>query len=157
MSRDIDLTKALSEEDEQYLLDRGREQEVLRNRAEHANDEEAQQALLTLPVNTVDTATGVPETPREGFGDPEQGEVEGDETDESLENPGAIGATEQSQPGLGNEQPVSADAEDNYADDKAWSTKDLKEELKNRELPTSGTRPELIARLREDDASDSEE
>jgi len=35
-----------------------------------------------------------------------------------------------------------------------WTVDELKEELKDRELPVSGTKPELIARLEEHDAAD---
>jgi hypothetical protein len=37
------------------------------------------------------------------------------------------------------------------------SVAELKAELERRELPTSGNKPELIARLEEDDAADDEE
>lgn len=42
-------------------------------------------------------------------------------------------------------------SEDDYDD---WTVDELKEELDNRELKTSGKKPELIDRLREDDATE---
>lgn len=46
-----------------------------------------------------------------------------------------------------------AEATDNYDDTSAWKVDDLRDELKRRELDTTGKRAELIERLRADDAA----
>ncbi|MEV6287404.1 SAP domain-containing protein [Kribbella sp. NPDC051770] len=43
------------------------------------------------------------------------------------------------------------DESDDYND---WKVETLRQELRERELPTSGTKPELVARLEADDDSD---
>lgn len=43
---------------------------------------------------------------------------------------------------------------DNYDDTTAWKVADLKAELEKRELPATGNRAELVARLRESDAAE---
>lgn len=64
---------------------------------------------------------------------------------------------------LDEKYPADADAEeaeaeeetgDNYDDTTAWKVADLQAELKRRELPASGNRAELVARLRESDAAE---
>lgn len=48
------------------------------------------------------------------------------------------------------------DAGDDESEDyNDWKVATLREELKERELPTSGNKPELVARLEADDESDS--
>ena len=125
MSREVDLTQPLSEEDKEYLRARGREQQVTLNEAQFSDDPAVQAAAAFVPGLDVDLAEGVPATPG---GDPRVvmggGPVEG---------------------------PVTFDTEDNY---EAWSKSELEEELENRDLPKSGNKTELVARLREDDASD---
>lgn len=128
MSRTIDLTKALSEEDREYLLARGREQQVFANDAQFSDDPEAIQRALYIPGTAVDKPEGVPETPNEPFDD---------------------GAED-------------AETEDNY---ETWNHDKLQEEIRRRnseyaeefQMAVSGTKKELIARLREDDASDEDD
>lgn len=48
-----------------------------------------------------------------------------------------------------------ADLEDDYDDESEWSYKDLQTEAKGRELPASGSREEIVARLRENDAANA--
>lgn len=55
---------------------------------------------------------------------------------------------------------VVEEEEEEEADEIVYSeasVAELKAELERRELPTSGNKPELIARLEEDDAADDEE
>lgn len=63
MSRQIDLSKKLSEADREYLLARGREQDVFLNDAEHTDDPEAARVAAYIPGTSVDQAEGVPPTP----------------------------------------------------------------------------------------------
>lgn len=139
MSRTIDLTEKLSEEDREYLLARGREQQVFQNDAEFVGDPESVRVANYIPGTSIDRAEGVPPTPN---GDSRVvmggGEVEVDEDGDELED------TPDSAAHLG-------ETEDNYD---TWDKAGLRAELENRELPTSGNKAELIARLREDDESD---
>ena len=48
-----------------------------------------------------------------------------------------------------------ADLEDDYDDESEWSYKELQTEAKERELPASGSREEIVARLRENDAANA--
>lgn len=139
VSRTIDLTQKLSDEDREYLLARGREQEVFRNDAEHVGDPESVRSANYIPGTSIDRAEGVPVTPN---GDTRVvmggGDVEVDEDGDELED------TPDSR------TVVDGESDDNYD---TWGKAELKAELENRELATSGNKGELIARLREDDAS----
>lgn len=54
-------------------------------------------------------------------------------------------------------QTQTDESEEEEIDYSEASVAELKAELERRELPTSGNKPELIARLEEDDAADDEE
>lgn len=168
MSRNIDMSKRLSEEDQEYLLARGREQDVTRNLAEFTDDAEMRRAANYIPGTSIDVADGVPVT--EG-GDPlvnngggitdgvprfahrpdqaipgEAGDagvgalfVESDEDDEDDED---------------EDDPADAETEDNY---ESWDKADLKAELERRELALSGNKKDLVARLRQHDAEQDED
>lgn len=49
------------------------------------------------------------------------------------------------------------DEQDNYDDEQAWSYTALQSELKERSLNAGGSRPDLVARLREDNARRAQE
>jgi hypothetical protein len=71
---------------------------------------------------------------------------------ETYSSPEATQRADQS----GTAQPVNADAGDtgdDYDNEDAWGYRDLQQEAKSREINASGTREEIVARLREDDAS----
>lgn len=138
MSRTIDLTQPLSEDDREYLLARGREQHVFQNDAQFSDDLEARARGLYIPGSAIDLAEGVPGTPS---------------ADPTVVNGGGPAIPEED-PGLDSDDLVSDDLdseEDNY---ETWTKEQLSEELENRELATTGKKDELIARLREDDASE---
>jgi len=124
MARDIDLTKPLSERDREYLLARGREQQVFNNDAQFTNDPEARARALYIPGTAIDKAEGVLDTP------PADAAPDGE-------------------------------TEDNY---ETWTHDKLQEEIRSRnatyeeefQMPVSGTKAELVARLREDDESDED-
>lgn len=137
MSREVDLSQKLSEEDREYLLARGREQQVFVNDAQFTGDPEAVRQANYIPGTSIDRAPGVPATPNGdrlvvmGGGEVEIDE-DGDELGDSPESHAAL-----------------EDSDDEYDTmDKA----SLKAELDSRELSTSGNKAELIARLRADDA-----
>lgn len=78
---------------------------------------------------------------------------------QTTENPSSSPLTDQgsSAPSTGGESgtsPGSADQPDPYA---GWTKEDLQDELADRELPVSGNKPELLARLRENDAAKAAE
>lgn len=146
MSRTVDLTQALSDEDKEYLLARGREQDVVRNEAEFGDDPDAVRAANYIPGTSIDEARGVPPTPG---GDPKVvnggGVVHGDvEFDEEGDARSVVG-------------PLDGETEDNY---ESWDKGALKAEIasRNEDLPddeqmsVSGNKGELIARLRQHDA-----
>lgn len=53
--------------------------------------------------------------------------------------------------GVDPDKPVGDDESDDYND---WNVATLQEELRNRDLPTSGNKAQLVARLVEDDESE---
>lgn len=163
MSREVDLSKRLSEEDANYLLARGREQEVIRNIAEFDEDAdlEVQRAASYIPGTSVDEAEGVPVTPggdplvNNGggiaagvptFADAPHLAVDGEAGD------AGVGALQ-----VNYENSVDGETEDNY---ETWTKKQLRAEIeeRNKELPeeeqmaVSGDKPEMVSRLRQHDA-----
>lgn len=127
MSRTIDLTEPLSEEDRQYLLDRGREQQVFANDAKFSNDPEAIRRALYIPGTSVDKAEGVPETP--------DGPLDDDGESEDNYETWTHDALQ--------EEIRRRNAEDDRDEED--------------HLAVSGNKAELIARLREDDEQFSDE
>lgn len=136
MSKQIDLTKPLSDEDRQYLEDRARHYEIAANDAEHAGAE--------LPPEYLGLTGGEP-----AFGVPADSHPEGVGLGEGTlrpTNPHATVADESA--------PTEEDSEDSYDD---MTVAELQDELENRELPKSGKKAELIARLRGDDGGEESE
>lgn len=137
MSRKIDLTKELSEEDVAYLKARCRGHELEWNRQLLAGNVDPETPPAPdLPSQILVGGDTVPE--------PISTTVQevSIEIARSLNRIPAEEETEEAEEG-----------DDNYDDEAAWSYKELQAELKERELPATGDRAELIERLREDDAS----
>lgn len=132
MSKQIDLTQPLSDEDREYLRVLGRLDDIRRNDEQFAEGYEAPEARE--PSATADR------TQAAGIGE------------------GTLGtrAANASQPELAGEgaDEVGDDTEAPYEE---WNLVDLREELEVRELSKSGNKGELAARLREDDAARMEE
>jgi len=166
MSREIDLTKKLSDADRDYMLARGREQQVFQNDAEFTDDAEARRIALYIPGTSIDHAEGV--LPTEG-GDPlvnnGGGVAEGmpkfaERGDQALDG-------ESFDSGLGalahetDEEPATVDK---YSGSE-WTKDALLAEITRRnegysedyQLATSGGKKELIARLVEDDNTPDED
>jgi hypothetical protein len=150
MSRQIDITKPLSDEDRQYLEDRARHEDLRRN-AEIVGEREAD--VLT-PINDGNT-----------------GDVDPFKADDGTEqitgtNPGertvtAAQAADTGVPTADDADDAGDEPDDDYDDEDEWSFRDLQAEIKDRnegrdeadKISAQGSRPELIARLREDDAA----
>lgn len=130
MSRVIDTSKPLSDEDRQYMLDRGLEQQVQRIDAQH-NGEDVPEAL---PAGAGDVL------PQPASPTAEQPPVPGAVTDPTVAGAEAAAAFNGSQ---GDGGPTAED----YAD---YKVDDLKNILRDRNLPVSGTKDELIARILND-------
>lgn len=147
MSRQIDLTSALSDEDRQYLTDRGRHSDIARADAV-ANGEEWNASSLTagdvigpndpppLPPNTGDVNPVPPEERNQPWGE----SMSDDETTET--NIGTTGGQ--------------------VMDYEQFTKAQLKAEIERRNealeegaelLPHSGNKAELIAVLEQDDAA----
>lgn len=156
MSREINLNEKLSEEDRDYLLARGREQQVFRNDARFADQPSAEALAMAsyVPGTGIDRAEGVPATPG---GDPRVvmggGEVgEPDEDDEDDEGPRAASEVV--------DNPLAGGG-DNY---ETWTKKQLRQEIESRneeraeddQLPVGGDKADLVARLRQDDEESGE-
>lgn len=136
MSREVDLTKPLSDEDREYLQNNNRLTDIARADGKIGEDgfplpdDSVEGSHVQSPQQTdpsLGAVTTVPEQPLE---------------------PGQIGV-----------QPQSADAgdaeapSDNYDDEDAWSYRELQEEAGKREdVPATGSREALIEALRKDDA-----
>lgn len=144
MSRTVDLSSRLSEEDREYLLARGREQDVLNNDARFTDDAEAARFAAYVPGTSVDRADGVPHTVG---GDPRV-----------VMGGGGTDGT----PEFAESARLDAETEDNYEN---WTKKQLKAEIEQRnselpedeQMPVSGDKPDLIELLRNNDAESDEE
>lgn len=131
MSREINMDGPLSDEDRAYLLHRGQDAKVEFLDAVHGSEgEEPPRPEDFKPESAGDRPPGSPETPPLlTMGDAD-----------------TIGDIDQS----GYEQSEGGVQEAPYKD---WTVAELKDELKERELPVSGNHQALVARLEEDDAA----
>lgn len=138
MSRQIDLSQPLSDEDRQYLLDRGRLRDIAIADGENPP--------VPLPADSVADAFGQhPEATDATRGqNPEHPEGQQAQPNANLASP----ATEH--------QKAEGDEPDNYDDEEAWPYEDLKEEIKERDADDkpalNSKREDLISWLRMDDA-----
>jgi hypothetical protein len=164
MSRQIDLSKKLSDEDRDYLISRGRLDDVRANDADFGQDQERFQVIddgntgdvdpfkrddgsdlmagthpgerALTPVQQIET--GVPPEEVTGLPPTEPSQQAGDAT------------------GEGSDSRSFDDDYDAEEDGKpVWTKEDLEEEAQKRGLPKSGNKSDLIKRLREDDAKDA--
>lgn len=124
MSKQIDLSKPLSEEDRAYLLSRGRTYDIA---IADGNDASSLSAGPSFDANT-DAAKLLAETPNTGDVNTLGREA---------------GAPDQSSGDAPTGEPSQ------YED---LTVAQLKDELERRDLPTTGKKPELVARLDADDA-----
>lgn len=144
MSRKIDLTKPLSDEDRQYLEDRAMHREIA---------EADGNTVSTLPDDSVMGAFGQdPNAVPAAGGAPVMGD------DGTPVNPDGSAATVQGS-SIGAAQ-ADSDEEDNYDDESAWSYDDVKEEVKERREAQgedydgpalTASREDLVSWLRSDD------
>lgn len=141
LSRKIDLTKALSDEDRQYLLDRGRHYDIAVADANAAGEEPPEQVSYNPTAQVGATEVPVP-------GAPQVAAV----TDDTVT--GTVTVDGAAAPVIETPQPeaVTATADD-YDDEDEWEYRDLQDEAKERGLKASGKREDLVARLRRHDAN----
>jgi len=146
VSRNIDLTKKLSDEDREYLVSRARHDDLRYNEALMNGEEfHAYEPSPGLPSQVVVGGDTSPNSRKATVGS------------RSVEIAAETGAFE-----IGaDDQTVEAsqveaddDSDDNYDDDEVWKYSDLQKECSERDLPATGNREELIARLRSDDAAE---
>lgn len=155
MSREIDLTKPLSDEDKQYLMIRGREQEVRENERMSSNDSEAQRVPHTGDVGTdPETArpAGIRNTTQEVPNDAKsaaaragmRGIVQDDDETETGQAAGAADDSEGLEPPYDQhtKKELIAEIERRNA---------LPENEEYEDISTSGDKADLVARLEEDD------
>lgn len=139
MSRSIDLSKPLSEEDRAYLESRGEMHKIASNDAEHADGsgevarEYSPSHSLRVGNQTVSSAPG------------------GDNP-----APASLGARQRLAAQEGTEEVVYESDDRPYED---WKNADLEQQAEARGLPKSGNKQELADRLRDWDADsdDAEE
>jgi hypothetical protein len=139
MARQIDPDKPLSAEDRQWLEDWSRYEQIRLHDEAHppedggSTDAQADALFDNLkPLQSGSDATGEQEEEE----DPLKGESA---TFTNLSAP---------------EDDSDGDDEGDWYEDEGVTNDDLRDELGKRELSKSGNKEELIARLREDDASD---
>lgn len=158
MSREIDLTKPLSDEDRKYLEDRCRWRDIAiadegsdpgpslpddsivgsqenspNAEPAHAGAQNPEPVLAPEAALLVGSGTEPPTPPADGA---DGGDATG--------NPDADGA---------DTEPDDEDEGDNYDDEEAWTFQDLRTEATGRPgVSAGGSRADIIARLREDDA-----
>lgn len=123
MSKHIDFSKPLSEDDKAYVAERPWLLQDARLRGEDIIDDDE----FTV-ADDEDEST-----------EPETGDDESDETPEESEDEA------DNEDGEGDEDEVAPYAE--------WDYAALKDEAKNRDLSAAGSKEQLIKRLEEDDAS----
>lgn len=130
MSKQIDLSKPLSEADKEYLRQMGREQQIAQ--VEAGGEDSSATAGPRQLKNGPTELENVPNT----------GDVN---TLGRAETGGATGSVPDLAPSVG---------EEGY---EGLKVPQLQDELERRGLPKSGTKPELIARLEEDDESSDDD
>jgi hypothetical protein len=134
MARHIDDSKPLSDEDRQWLTDWSRTAEIERIDALHNKSEGQPDGQVLFdnlrPLQSGSDHSGEQEEPE----DPEKGEPP---TFANLSAP----------------QGDTVEAKGDWYEDEGITKEDLQDELGERELSKSGTKQELIERLREDDAA----
>ena len=149
MSRQIDLTQPLSDEDRQYLQDRGRLRDIQTADA-NANGTEPPSSLPddSLAASTERSPSAQPAS----VGAQTAGPAATADTNQSADL--ASPATDHTADTAEGGEPES---EDNYDDESAWSYKDLQGEVSEREAEDkpalNSSRVDLIAWLRQDDES----
>lgn len=143
MSRSIDLSKPLSDEDREYLVQRARTADLQKN-AEMLN------GATERPTPVDDGNTGdIDAFTRDDGSDLLAGTHPQETTVTTIQQ-----VEVQREPGESGEEPPTPEEPDNYDDEAAWSYRELQDEAKVRKLTATGSREELIARLRQDDASE---
>ena len=176
MSLKIDLSKPITEAEAMYLLERGHELPdgtvilVPGKDAEkegNADDPNATDNVVQRGEAGGSTEPGgndepsgdhvtAPVEPGDGDADDsdeadvEQEEAEEEEVASEPSNPDDADAED------GDVAEDDGDDEDNYDDERAWSFQELREEAKKRGLSGSGSRVDLIERLRANDAEDED-
>lgn len=135
MSKKIDFSKPLSEEDAQYVADRP----WLRKDAELSGFDLSDETDFSVADDEDETGDQTPDGFESEDGDEsaEGDDTESEEDDEATDDEGE-----------GEEEEVAPYAE--------WEYPALKEEAGNRNLSKAGSKEQLIERLEQDDASNQE-
>jgi hypothetical protein len=129
MSREIDLSKPLSDADRNYLEQRSRFAELQYADSVHSGEKLTDEQLMELEQKAIEEAKGK-RVPLQM--DPDAVRTENDDDDEDA----------------GEQAPAEeGDDPDDVAYVSRATVNDLKEQLANRELPTSGNKPELQRRM----------
>lgn len=132
MSREIDLSKPLSDEDAQYLADRGR----------YADLERAGRNASDLPDG-------------DGTGPQLESAVTGDRA--ASERDRLIARLRELDPDAASDFEGDPETDDEeVAPYSEWTVPELDAELKRRELPGGGNKAEKVKRLEDDDAASAE-
>lgn len=139
MSRQLDFSKPLSDDDRKYALDRGMYAEVRANDLEHSEESEVHD-----PAGP--EATGL--TGNEPSREADHQTPTGVGLAALTANPGAktVVEAEKETP-----TPSPAESAEKGTDYNSKTIAELQQELENRELSKSGSKAELVARLEEDD------
>jgi hypothetical protein len=135
MSQEVDLSQPLSDEDFRYLTDRGRGDLIERAHAMHGTSDEDYAHVLS------GDGTGPQPQPLA------QGESRATRRERLQRELDELDAAE-----AGDDDEVDDDEVDDrpYSE---WTVTELDAQLKVRELPTSGSKPDKVKRLEEDDAA----
>lgn len=166
MSRKIDIGKTLSDEDREYLVSRGRLDLLEQNRRmlEGPTAPEVQNDGNTGDVDPFKNDDGSDLTAGTHPGEKVATKIQAVETggveDLGDENKDPDGLAAPPTPRTGSQEVVTY--EDNYDDEDVWSYRDLQAEAKERQeagadIKASGSREEIIAALRADDAANPDE
>lgn len=166
MSRQIDLTKPLSDEDRQYLVDRARHHDLALNEEYLAEQEAAKEPIddgNTGDINPYDKDDGTDLLAGTHPGETAVTEAQRQQVlaQQSEEDPNKVVEGDGS-PLQPTQQAGDGESEhdDNYDDAEAWSYRDLQKEIGDRNegrdedsrMSASGSREDLVERLRADDA-----
>lgn len=162
MSRKIDISKTLSNEDREYLVSRGRLDLLEQNRRmlEGPTAPEVQNDGNTGDVDPFKNDDGSDLLPGTHPGEKVATRIQAVETggveDLGDQDKDPNGVAVPPTPRTGSQESVVYD--DNYDDEEIWSYRDLQAEAKERQesgsdIKASGSREEIIAALRADDAA----
>jgi hypothetical protein len=141
MSQQVDLSTPLTDEEYRYLVSRSRGDLIERAHAMHGTSDADYAGALK--------GDGSGPQPQPVL----QGEARAARRDQLLAELAALDEAEATDEDDEDDEADESDGDEDTRPYAEWTVPELDAQLKARELPTSGTKPEKVKRLEEDDAA----